>query len=376
MTSVADAGTPGPTTERILPTRARRILPLCAAVLFGLAVHRLWLAEGDPRPYFEMRGHTMGTTWSVKLADTDLLDGERNLLLREIEAELEHVNALMSTWREDSELSRFNASTSLEPFAVSKQTLEVFEIAQTVSRDSGGAFDVTVGPLVAAWGFGATDRVPEPPSEEERAAIEGRVGFEKLVVDSEAGALRKEHPNLSCDLSAIAKGHGVDRVAQLLDREGHRGYLVEIGGELRARGTRRDGRVWRVGVERPDTLSRASQQVIELRDVSLATSGDYRDFYEVDGQRISHTIDPRAGRPIDHRLASVSVLHEEAVWADALATTLNVLGPHKGFRWAEERNLAALLLVREGDGEFHEMATAAWKAVGATPTESAAEARP
>ncbi|MDP6979921.1 MAG: FAD:protein FMN transferase, partial [Myxococcota bacterium] len=232
-----------------------------------------------------------------------------------------------------------------------------------VSRDSGGAFDVTVGPLVAAWGFGATDRAPEPPSDAEREALEERVGFAKLRVDPEGNTLSKLHPDVSCDLSAVAKGYGVDRIALLLERKGHRDHLVEIGGELRAKGTRLDGRVWRVGIERPDALTRTSREIIDLRNISLATSGDYRDYYEVDGRRISHTIDPRAGHPIDHRLASVSVLHPQAAWADALATTLNVLGPHAGFRFAEERNLAALLLLREGDGEFHDLATSAWQAL-------------
>lgn len=351
-----------PTPPRILPSRARRILPLCAAVLFGLAVHRLWWVDVEPRPYVELRGHTMGTTWSAKLATAELGDAARSMLLREIEAELERVNALMSTWREDSELSRFNAHASTEPFPVSPETLEVFEIAQATSRESGGAFDVTVGPLVGAWGFGATDRLPEPPTEAERTALTARVGFEKLVVDAEASTLQKRHPQLECDLSAVAKGYGVDQLAALLEKKGHRDHLVEIGGELRAMGTRLDGRAWRVGIERPDALTRTSQQIIVLRDQALATSGDYRDFYVVDGQRISHTIDPRKGAPIDHRLASVSVLHEEAAWADALATALNVLGPEEGFRFAQERNLAALLLVREGDGQFRDLPTAAWEA--------------
>ncbi len=364
MTSVAERNAKAPpSSQRILPTRARRVLPLCAAVLFGLVIHRMWFAEVAPRPYVELRGHTMGTTWSVKIAEGDLGDAARSMLLREIEAELERVNALMSTYREDSELSRFNAHASLEPFEASRETVEVFEIAQSISRDSDGAFDVTVGPLVAAWGFGATDRPPEPPSDAERKALAERVGFEKLRVDAEARTLTKLHPKLECDLSAVAKGYGVDRVALLLERKGHRDHLVEIGGELRAKGTRLDGRVWRVGIERPDAMTRTSQEIVDLRDVSLATSGDYRDYYEIDGQRISHTIDPRASRPIDHRLASVSVLHRDAASADALATTLNVLGPQAGFRFAKERNLAALLLVREGDGEFHDMATPQWKAL-------------
>ena len=374
MTSVAEKTQPAPTsrraTPRILPPRARRILPLCAAVLFGLAVHRLWVADPEPRPYAELRGHTMGTTWSVKVAREPFDDASRMMLLRAIDDELDRLNARMSTYIETSELSRFNAFDSRSPFPVSQQTIEVFEIAQAVSRDTGGAFDVTVGPLVAAWGFGASNRPPSPPSDEDLRVLIERVGYAKVAVDPEQRTLRKTNPGVSCDLSAVAKGYGVDRIAAILEGRGYRDFLVEIGGELRAAGTRLDGRVWRVGVERPDAVARTSHGVVVLPVVALATSGDYRDFYEIDEQRISHTIDPRTGRPINHRLASVSVLHREAAWADALATALNVMGPQEGFRWAQERNLAALLLVREGDGEFHELATAAW------PSRQSASAQP
>jgi len=367
MTSVVDsdqkANRAAPrSTRNSLPLRARVILPLCAGLLFGLAVHRLWFAEAETRPYVEFRGQTMGTSYSVKVATANLGETERTDLAHEIEEQLERVDALMSTYRPDSEISRFNDHASREPFSVSPDTMEVLMVALAMSRASGGAFDITVGPLVAAWGFGATDRPPAPPSEAERRKLAESVGYTQLAYDTVARKLTKSHPGLVCDLSAIAKGYGVDRVVRVLQARGHSNHLVEVGGELRAGGNKLDGEPWRVGIERPDTFERSSHEVVALRDIALATSGDYRDYYEVGGERISHTIDPRAGRPIRHHLASVSVLHPEAVWADALATTLNVLGPDEGFTWAVEQQLAALFLVRESKGVFRSLATPAFAA--------------
>jgi thiamine biosynthesis lipoprotein len=329
-------------------------------VLLGLAIHRLIIADPIDRPYFEFTGRTMGTTFSVKVATQDLSETAKVDLGRNIESQLDRVDALMSTYRPDSELSRFNRHASTEPFEFSEETIEVLRIARQVSEMTDGAFDITVGPLVAAWGFGATDRPPEPPSDESRRELEQRVGYTKLVYDSQRPTVAKTNPEIKCDLSAIAKGYGVDLVARTISGLGHANYLVEVGGELRARGRKLDGRPWRVGIERPGAAARITHQLVVLFDMSLATSGDYRDYYEIGDQRISHTIDPRAGRPIAHRLASVSVLHPEAVWADALATALNVMGPKDGSAWAEAHDIPALFLVREDGGGFRSVATTAF----------------
>jgi len=349
--------------RRTLDTRAKIALPLCALVLLGLAVHRLILAEPAPRPYVEFTGRTMGTTYSVKLAEEDISESRRAQIAQEIEAQLENVNALMSSYRDDSELVRFNRHASLEPFSFSAETMEVFEIARDVSEMSGGAFDITVGPLGAAWGVGATDRAPEPPSPDELRDLETRVGFKKLAYNPSKRTISKLDPRVECDLSAIAKGYGVDRVADAIRELGYESYLVEVGGELRASGRKLDGVPWRVGIERPDAEFRTSHQAITLTNTSLATSGDYRDYYEVDGQRISHTIDPRSKRPVAHALASVSVLHKQAVWADALATALNVLGPVEGLAFAEENQIPALFLVREPPDQFRSVATSAFERI-------------
>lgn len=353
--------------RRTLDTRARIALPLCAVLLLGLATHRLFLAEPAQRPYVEFSGLTMGTSYSVKVADEGLTPDSIAAIQTEIDKRLEHVNALMSTYRDDSELSRFNAHASTAPFALSPQSAEVFRIANEVSALSGGAFDVTVRPLVAAWGFGDTEHPLEPPSTEERAALSTRIGYRKLALDLVHSTLAKSNPHVECDLSAIAKGFGVDEVVRGLVALGHTSLLVEVGGELRGQGRKLDGLAWRVGIERPDSQTRTSHEILDLEDLSLATSGDYRDYYEVNGERISHTIDPRVGAPIRHNLASVSVLHKQAVWADALATALNVLGPDAGLRLADEQGIAALFLVREGDGSFRTIASEAFLEFHANP---------
>lgn len=367
---IASTGLP----RRTLDTRARIMLPFCALLLLGLAVHRLVIADPEWPGHVEITGRTMGTTYSVKIATAELSPTSRTELAQAIEDKLDRVNSLMSTYLDDSELSRFNRHASQEPFAVSAEMIAVFQIAQAVSEISQGAFDITVRPLVSAWGFGATDRPPKPPSETELRELSRRVGFAKLSVLPDLQSLAKRDSLVECDLSAIAKGYGVDQIAQTVEALGYANYLVEIGGELRAHGQKSDGRTWRIGIERPDGVARMSHQVVVLANISIATSGDYRDYYEVDGQRISHTIDPRSQRPIQHALASVSVLHEQAAWADALATALNVMGPEEGFRFANEHDIAALFLVREPTGQFRALTTPAFERHGeATSGQQAAE---
>ncbi|MBW2401473.1 MAG: FAD:protein FMN transferase [Deltaproteobacteria bacterium] len=359
MTSAAD---PPRRSGFSLSGRARVLLPLMLMLLLAASIHRLACAP-PPLAQAEFVGESMGTSWSVKLAVVDLDAAERAEVKRTIEFELRAVDEAMSTWRLDSELSRFNAHGSTEPFPVSNELLAVFRIASEVSELSGGAFDVTVGPVVAAWGFGATDRIPAPPPPEELEQLRERVGYR--LVEVQAGALRKSRGDVVCDLSAIAKGFAVDRVAEALSELGYRDYLVEVGGEIRARGQRRGGGFWRVAIERPDAGARDAFDVLPLRDVALATSGDYRNFYQSGGRRYSHTIDPRTARPIEHALASVSVLHRDAVYADALATALNVLGSEAGYSLAEREGLAALFIVREADAAFSARATPAFEAARA-----------
>ncbi|PRQ03952.1 FAD:protein FMN transferase [Enhygromyxa salina] len=299
-------------------------------------------------------GVTMGTTFSVVIAGDSLKLAPLERLQAQIDAELQAVNAEMSTYLPDSELSRFNAASAREPFHASAHLLEVVGVAKQINHASGGAFDVTVGPLVDAWGFGPDPGTRTELSDVQIAALRERVGDTKLELDPTAQTLRKTVDGLHVDLSAIAKGHGADRVAAQVEAAGYSDYMIEVGGEVRVRGSNPAGEPWRVGIERPTADaagSRAVQAILPVRDVAVATSGDYRNYWERDGVRYSHTIDPRTGRPITHRLASVTVVHpESAALADGWATALNVLGPEQGLALAEQLGLAAYFLVRTDQG--------------------------
>jgi len=314
-------------------------------------------------PTLQFTGPTMGTFYSVTcVLDRDAgEDGNLGATLAaEIEACLEQVNSLMSTYRPDSELSRLNGHVEGTPFPVSPPLLHVLGRAIEISKQTHGAFDVTVGPLVNVYGFGPQDGPVTLPTDAELDRLKTRVGYQMVELDAEAGAVTKGRPDLYIDLSAIAKGYAVDRVAAILDAHGVANYLVEVGGEIRVRGHNVEGHRWKIGVEKPTARGRAVHRVLALTDTAMATSGDYRNYYLKDGLRISHTIDPRTARPVAHKLASVTVLCEDCETADALATALMVLGPDEGYNLAENRGIVALFLVRQGADSYLEKVTSAF----------------
>jgi thiamine biosynthesis lipoprotein len=316
----------------------------------------------DGKTTYQFEGATMGTTFTVKVVSENIDASELERLRKLIEGELEDVNRKMSHYREDSELSRFNRFRDAAPFAVSPETFQVFQDAEEISRLTGGAFDVTAAPLINLWGFGPGEPLDTLPSEEAIAEARERTGYQKLALDRDHLTLRKLDPTLGCDLSAIAKGYGVDRVAEALAHEGYLDYVVEVGGEIRTAGTNDAGEAWRIAIERPVAGERALQRIVPLSGMAMATSGGYRNFYDRDGVRYSHTIDPRTGRPVTHNLASVTVVDELCARADGLATGLLVLGPDDGYALAVEHDLAVFFLVAEGDG-FRERATPAFEAI-------------
>lgn len=302
----------------------------------------------------------MGTRYNVSIAaPSEPFDGNR--LQAAIESELDRVDRAMSTYRDDSELSRFNRRASTEPFPLSAAMFTVFAAAQAVSEASGGAFDITVGPLVEAWGFGPLETDGRRPDSKTIALLRERTGWENLVLDPDRQTVRKTLPQIECDLSAIAKGYAVDRVSETLLSFGCGNHMVEIGGEVRVRGRNGEAKPWRIGVEKPGD-ARAVYRVLPLSGNGMATSGDYRNFRELEGKRYVHTIDPRNGLPIAHRTASVTVLDRSAMRADAFATAILVLGENTGFELAEREGLAALLLLRRADGGFDELASSAFNA--------------
>jgi thiamine biosynthesis lipoprotein len=294
-------------------------------------------------------GATMGTEYNVRVVGPA---GGLNLaaIKQRVDRRLAAINKQMSTYQPDSEISRFNQYAGDDWFAVSAETAQVVAAGLEVSRSTHGAFDVTVGPLVNLWGFGPTGRRDVAPSEEAIAECRARVGFARLEVRHGPPALRKRRADLSVDLSAIAKGFGVDEVARLLEQQAIRSYMVEIGGEVRTRGRKPDGGRWRIGIERPVAETREIQCVVELEDCGLATSGDYRNFFEQQGRRYSHEIDPGTGRPVEHGLVSVSVLAGDCMTADAWATALLVLGPDAALPTARQHALDVLCMIRTPEG--------------------------
>jgi FAD:protein FMN transferase len=319
---------------------------------FNLLLPLVLLAGGctEPPPEVaELSGPTMGTSYSVKLAPAPSAR-QRAALQQGIEALLDQVNRQMSNYVPDSDLMRFNRSQSDNWLPVPEDLVALVERARTVSEKTGGVYDVTVGPLVNLWGFGNAGRRDTPPSDAEIQQTLARVGYQQLEARSVPPALRKTVPGLEVDLSSIAKGWAVDRIGQLLEAQGLGDYLVEIGGDLRVRGSKGPGRPWRVAIEQPDEERRAVHQVLEMRDAALATSGDYRNFFEDGGRRFNHTIDPRSGQTVQHRLASVSVVAADCAEADAWATALMALGDVEGPTLAERLGLAALFIIRGEQG--------------------------
>lgn len=298
---------------------------------------------------YDLRGNTMGTTYNITLvappADTNLAQ-----LQTSIQEKLEHIENIASTYRSDSELSRYNANLSTEWVSVLPEFCAMIAAAQEVSETTGGAFDITVGPLVNLWGFGPLQSEQELPTDEEVAAAQQKVGNLKLQTDCEQSMLRKTIADVYVDLSGWAKGYAVDEVAALLKASKLTNYLVEIGGELRVSGHNAEQRKFAIAVEKPLQNNKMDYSVMRLSNVAIATSGDYRNFYEHDGQRYSHTIDPRTGHPVTHDLTGVTVITASTAYADAMATALLVLGPEDGHALAEQLDLASYFLVRTENG--------------------------
>jgi thiamine biosynthesis lipoprotein len=293
-----------------------------------------------------LSGQTMGTTWSViMLPDSDESDAKK--LKQLLQKRLDQINGLMSTYDPASEISRFNNQLSTDWFTISTDTAQVIELSLAISRLTGGAFDISVGPLVELWGFGATERGKKIPSVDQVCKSLARVGYENIQLRRQPPAISKQVPQLRIDLSAVAKGYAVDALAEILARQDVSNYLLEIGGELQISGHRGDGSPWQIAIEKPLEGVREVAKIFPLTNTALATSGDYRNFYVEDGQRYSHTIDPVNGKPIRHKLASVTVLDQSCARADALATALMVMGEEKGRRFCEKNHIAAYFLIHE-----------------------------
>lgn len=305
-------------------------------------------ACSDQRELIHLNGATMGTYYSIKLIKQEGLPSADELQA-EIDRRLELVNDQMSTYRKHSELSQFNQHRSSEPFPVSADTAKVVKEALRLSKMTDGALDVTVGPIVNLWSFGPEARPERTPTDAELAERRKEVGIEHLSV--QGNNLIKDIPDLYVDLSSIAKGFGVDVVADYFEQLGVADYLVEVGGEIRLKGKNVEGVPWRIAIEKPtEDGSRAIQEVIEPGNMAVATSGDYRNYFEQDGVRYSHLINPKTGKPIANHVVSVTVLNPSCMTADALATAFSVMGEEKAIALANKEKLAVLLIVKTEQG--------------------------
>lgn len=329
------------------------------AWLTTVALGATLLLTGCGPEQVNLEGKTMGTAYSIRYVTGDGTPPAREMQA-EIDKRLEQVNDRMSTYRPDSELSRFNASRAVDkPFPVSPATAEVVLEALRINRVTDGALDVTVGPLVNLWGFGPEGRPDKVPSAAELERRRAWIGADKLAVQGDA--LVKRIPELYVDLSSIAKGYGVDVIAGYLQSRQVKNYMVDIGGEVRTRGHNGERKPWRIAIERPTAGARQQAQlVIQPGEMSIATSGDYRNYFEQDGVRYSHTIDPISGRPIHHRLVSITVLSPTCMTADGLSTGLNVLGPERGMALANLLGIPVFMIVKTADG-FEERYSDAFK---------------
>ena len=301
-----------------------------------------------------LSGKTMGTTYHVKYLDEGSMKATSEKTHEEIEAILKDVNAKMSTYKKDSELSRFNQNTQVNtPIEISADFAKVLAEAIRLNKVTEGALDVTVGPVVNLWGFGPEKRPEKQPTPEQLAERQAWVGIDKITLDMSGTkpTLSKALPQVYIDLSSIAKGFGVDLVAEKLEQLNAQNYMVEIGGEIRAKGKNIEGKPWQIAIEKPTTTGeRAVEAVIGLDNMGMASSGDYRIYFEENGKRFAHEIDPKTGYPIQHHLASITVLAPTSMTADGLSTGLFVLGEDKALEVAEKNNLAVYLIIKTDNG--------------------------
>ena len=324
-------------------------------VTFRLGLIALWLLvisvlpgcfAPDPQQLKTVTGLAMGTSYTVKwLPEETVVDTSFS---SRINAVIRAVEDTMSTYMDVSDLSGLNGAEAGVWHRVPASMASLVAQAQSISRTTGGAFDITIGPVVNLWGFGPQP-IPETiPSALQLAQLRPLVGYQQIEVQEQPSAIKKANAN-TIDLSAIAKGYGVDQVAQWLENQGIKHYLVEIGGELRTKGRKPDEQPWRIAIESPAEQARSVFEVVRVEDRAVATSGNYRNYYEQDGVRYSHTIDPQTLAPVRHKLASVTVMADNAARADALATALMVMGEIEALEWAAMHNVPAYFIIWQKD---------------------------
>ena len=295
-------------------------------------------------------GKTMGTFWRVSVIGVD--EAKAEALRQKVQAQLDADDRLLSTWKNDSALMRFNHAATTEPWPVSEAMADIVTLSLRIGAKTAGAMDITVGPLVNLWGFGPDKQPVKTPDPQQIAAAKARTGLQHLTVINHADRqyLQKDIPDLFVDLSTVGEGYAADHLARLMEQEGISRYLDSVGGALVSRGMNGDGQPWRVAIQKPTDRENAVQAIVDINGHGISTSGSYRNYYELDGKRISHVIDPQTGRPIDHKLVSVTVIAPTALEADGWDTGLMVLGPERAQEVVRQQGLAVYMIVKEGDG--------------------------
>lgn len=299
-------------------------------------------------PAAEFGGATQGTTYHIVVV-AELNAAERAKLQGHIEQRLADIDRALSNYRSDSELNRFNAAPAGQWLPLGADLYRVIKASQDVSAQSSGAFDITIAPLIDLWGFGPGGRHDRLPADDAINEARSLVDYRQLEVDPATPRARK-HRSLRIDTNGIAQGYTVDCLAAILQALGYRNFMVEVGGELRLAGSNVDGVPWRIGIEEPGDGLGPVRQGIGGTDIGITTAGDYHDYFERDGVRYSHTLDPATGRPVAHKLASVTVIASDATYADGMDTALEVLGPERGYELAARLKIAAYFIVRTDQG--------------------------
>ncbi len=336
-----------------------RKLTLVILTLIACVGTVTYLNNNPPTPESShaITGSTMGTTYHIKVIPPAATTTDITTLHRAIDARLSEIDHRMSTYKQDSELSQFNTATAQQWHTISPELLHVVQAGHNLSKSTAGAFDMTVGKLVNLWGFGPKINTDMIPPADKIAELQQSIGYQKLQIQLTPPAIMKQSDNLFLDLSAIAKGYAVDAIAQVILENNIQNFIVEIGGEIITHGHKKHNKPWVVGIETPaantTTNKRHIQKKLYLHGVAMATSGDYRNYFDLNGIRYSHTIDPTTGYPIKHNLASVTVISDSCMKADGLATAFMVMGPEKALQYATENHIAIFLLIKDG-GHFTE----------------------
>jgi thiamine biosynthesis lipoprotein len=355
----------------------RMVLGLALVLLLGIG--GFWRArvnqadaEKLPLEHPYSQGETMGTTYSIRLTG-EVQIAELNAITQQIESELVRINRQMSTWDPESEISRFNHARSSDPFPVSEAFANVVMRALEFSESSGGAFDPTLQPLLNLWGFGSEATEMQVPSAAAIETVRSKTGWQKITLH-QPSSLRKSEPELSLALGAIAKGYGVDALCRILEEAGHQNWFVEIGGEVAVRGLNPDQVPWKIGIQHPGIShdNTGLQGILSITNGAVATSGDYRNYLEVDGTVYSHILDPRSGKAVLSSMAGVTVYAASCMDADAAATALFVMGAEEGLAWIErQQGMEAMFLLRRDDGAIIEQFSSGF--IGATGYTSAVD---